>query len=291
MPEQIFHEQTWSDELFIKFAHFIKANCGININLTKKDIIFGKIHKRMVALKIKSAKSYWEYLQNEQTINDYQEIWNLFDLITTKETFFQRYPEHFEILQTRVLPELIENEKKNITIWSSGCSTGEEPYDIAMSLLEYINENKSYVTGSIIATDISDKVLENAKIGQYPDRRIAKLSDKKSKKFFTETSPEKSPYPFAKRVLEINPDVKKWVTFSRHNLIQDEFYQGIDIIFCRNVFIYFDMETQKQIFYKFFNSLNKGGYLFLGPMESLHVTETIFNAIKINNCTIYQKPL
>jgi len=291
MPEPIFHEQTWSDELFFEFANFIKTQSGINIGFNKKEILISKIQVRMAALGINSANNYRKHLQNKLTINDYREVWNLFDLITTNETFFQRYPEHFEILKNIVFPELIKNEKNNITIWSSGCSTGEEPYDIAMSLLEYTNQNKSYFTGSITATDISDKVLEHAKTGQYPDRRIAKLSDQKVKIFFTETSPENSPYPFAKRVLEINSEVKKWVTFSRHNLIQDDFYQGVDIIFCRNVFIYFDMETQKQILYKFFSSLNKGGYLFLGPMESLHVTETIFNAIKIDNCTIYQKPL
>lgn len=177
------------------------------------------------------------------------------EYITINVSEFYRNPEQWQFLTTEIFPDLIKKFGKNLKIWSAACSTGDEPYSLVMALSQYIPLNQI----KIIATDISDEIIEKAKIGIYNEKSIASVPDEYKKKYFTKNG----------NFFQISDDIKKRVEFKKHNLLKDPFVQGCHLIVCRNVLIYFTEEAKDSTFKKYYDSLINGGVLFIGSTEQI----------------------
>jgi len=206
------------------------------------------------------------------------------DSVTINETYFFRNTPQFEMLRERVLPELIDSKRRqreySLSVWSAGCSSGEEPYSIAMELCEAIPDAAMWNL-RITASDISLRCLELAAAARYPREKLADVPEKYLCKWFKQTGD----------VYEVKDSIKKYVTFDYHNLRHENGMRGYDMIFCRNVMIYFNEDQQRQVVAKFAVSLNEGGYLFLGHAESLQgiTSNGEFKFHCWNKGTVYQK--
>ena len=274
------------EKTFKLFSDFIYKNTGIVMKNQKATLLSNRLRKRLRILNLESFESYWMYLKKAE--NYKTEISFFLDAVSTNETYFQRGTSHYVILNNYILPELCKNINSTIRIWSAGCSTGEEPYDLAIVLEEFMEKRKTRIHYKITATDISTEVLETAKRGMYADRKISKLNNYLKGKYFNKISSENSPIPFAKETLEAKDILKKNIKFMSHNLMIDAYPQEMDIIVCRNVMIYFDNETQHEIVRKFAKSLNKNGYLFIGHSETLRIIESDLASIRYLEGTIYK---
>jgi len=268
-----------TDEEFDKFAKLIYDESGIFMKPTKITLLSNRLRKRLQSLKLSSFSEYYSYVmkQTDRT----REIEELLDVVSTNETYFFRNERHFEALVERLLPDIASRKKdKTLRIWSAGCSTGEEPYTIAICL----NEKRSLLAGwniEIMATDIAYTVLEFAKVGKYSGRRIEKVPPEYMKKYFTLVKPEEGLY-------EIGQECRKLVKFSQLNLFKDPFPKDIDIIFCRNVMIYFDRDHQRKLVADFYRAISKtNGYLLIGHSETLHSISESFAYVKIMEAPIY----
>ncbi|MDD5434994.1 MAG: hypothetical protein PH343_06145, partial [Nitrospira sp.] len=208
-----------------------------------------------------------------------EELIAMLNAISTNLTRFFREEEHFYFLKQAVLPDIISNKRKNderrIRIWSAACSSGEEPYTLGLTLLPLI-ENPLGWDLKILATDISTDILKKASEGIYEEEKVHNIPNDLLVKFFTKIKIEGKIY------YKVNPALHNIITFRRLNLVQDHYpFKGkFDIIFCRNVMIYFDKKTQEGIVNKYYNLLKNGGYLFIGHSESLNGVKSPFKYIK-----------
>ena len=242
--------------------------------------------KRMKHLGSKSPREYWDYLTANP--NRDGELRQLLNEITIGETCLFRSQPQLDALRKVILPEIVADKTKQITkklrIWSAGCSTGEEPYTLAMNLLE---ESESLLKGwtvEILATDLNDRSVETAKAGIYGDYALRSTSDYFKRKYFS---------PFDDKKLQVRPEVKKLIAVSRLNLQDDSrmlFMKGVDLIFCCNVLIYFDGASKAKVIDHYYANLNFGGYLFLGVSESLLNSHTKFHLIHFPGTIAYWKP-
>jgi len=268
------------DFRFLK--EIIYKESGIKMADTKRDLVQARLMRRMRELRIDDYGIYSEYLRE----NYNSELVNFINCITTNKTDFFREPSHFSFLIDRALPTLQAefqlHLRRPLRIWSAGCSTGEEPYTLAMVLAE-VQETRPAFRYEIIATDISTRVLEVARRAVYPMERIDPISPLYRKKYLLRGRDKNNPE------IRIVPELRKKIRFGRLNFMVDDFAlpESVDVIFCRNVIIYFDKATQEQLMHKFSRYLNRGGYLFLGHSESLHGYETPFVQVAP---TIYRKP-
>ncbi|MDH5719156.1 MAG: protein-glutamate O-methyltransferase CheR [Spirochaetia bacterium] len=275
-----------TDGMFDIFANYVYKNTGIVMNQNKKTLLGNRLRKRLKALNLDSYEKYWKFIQDPKTSKS--EIYHFLDAVSTNETYFQRGTSHYDILKNHILPKFIQEQKHHIRIWSAGCSTGEEPYDIAIIMNDFIEKNP-YCQYSITASDISQEVLDFAKKGEYYDRKISKLSTQHVTKYFEKVKTEDSSITFAKQVLKVKPIIKKNITFRHHNLIKDPYFTGMDVILCRNVMIYFDRETQIKIVNKFAKSLNKNGILFIGHSETVQFADVEVKSVRFPEGTAYQR--
>jgi chemotaxis protein methyltransferase CheR len=270
-----------TEDEFAKFAKLIYDESGIFMKDTKITLLSNRLRKRLSALSLNEFSDYYDYLQKltgEVKRKEYEE---LLDVVSTNETYFFRNERHFEALMDVCLPELSKVKKdKKLRIWSAACSTGEEPYTIAICVLECMK----YFPGweiEIIATDIAPSVLEFARDGFYSGRRIEKVAPEHLKKYFTIEDKEKGVY-------KVNDELKKLVSFNYLNFFgKTPFPKNLDIIFCRNVMIYFDKIHQKNLVADFYQSINDTGYLFIGHSETLHSISEDFVYKKILESPIY----
>lgn len=273
-----------SQKDFERLSNFIYGNFGIKMPESKKSMLKGRLSKRLRALKILDFAAYCDYLFSEQ--GQEEELVHLINAVTTNKTDFFREPSHYEYLTETTVPQLLHTynygKGNPIKIWSAGCSTGEEPYTLAMVMSE-IQQSRPGLSYEILATDISTKVLEIAKRAVYPVEKIDPI-DYRSRKKYLLKSKEKS-----RNEVRIVPELRKKVSFGRLNFMAENFgLPGtVDIIFCRNVIIYFDKQTQEELMNKFCRYLNRGGYLFIGHSESLQGYETPLSQVAP---TIYRKP-
>ncbi len=216
-------------------------------------------------------------LQGDERKKEYEQM---IDVVSTNETYFFRNERHFEALTKYCLPEIARTKKnKTLRIWSAACSTGEEPYTIAICALE----NKELFKGwkiEIIATDIALSVLEFAAVGDYYGRRIEKVPKELLAKYFTKQKSENDVY-------RVNNELKNMVNFYYLNFFKSSFPRNIDIIFCRNVMIYFDKEHQRKLISKFYESIDPQGYLYIGHSETLHSISDDFMYRKILEAPVY----
>ncbi len=270
-----------TEDEFAKFAKLIYDESGIYMKETKITLLSNRLRKRLSSLSLNEFGEYYDYLQKltgEPKRKEYEE---LLDVVSTNETYFFRNERHFEALMDVCLPELAKVKKnKKLRIWSAACSTGEEPYTIAICVLECIKLFPGWEI-EIIATDIAPSVLEFAKEGFYSGRRIEKVSPEYLKKYFTIEDKEKGIY-------KVNDELKKMIDFHYLNFFaKTTFPNNIDIIFCRNVMIYFDKIHQKNLVADFYQSINDAGYLFIGHSETLHSISEDFIYNKILESPIY----
>ena len=283
----ILSDRILSDSDFSRLSNFIHDTCGIKMPPIKKTMLEGRLYKRMRKLGMKSISEYCEYLFSPQGVE--HELVHMIDVITTNKTDFFREPKHFDYLVQEALPELISGKRagirKQIKIWSAGCSTGEEPYSIAMLLSEYAEKNPEIkLNYSILATDISTSVLQKGKLAIYDEEKIEDIPDDLKKKYLLQSRKRE------KCLIRIAPELRESVRFQKLNIIDNDFRMNeqMDIIFCRNVVIYFDKTTQDIVLNRFYQQLNPGGYIFMGHSETLHGFN--INFIQIEP-TIYRKPL
>lgn len=245
---------------FINLAGFIESNYGIHLKEEKKSLVMGRLHNILTNKGFRSFSDYYDYILSDKTSDA---VSMLIDKITTNHTFFMREAGHFHYFKNIVLPYMTGTIKdKDLRIWSAGCSTGEEPYTLAMLIDEYLGAEKRFWDSKVLATDISSRVLGIAENAIYDDKKVASLPTQWKLSYFKKNNPDK--YELVERI-------RKEVIFRRFNLMEPvfPFKRKFHVIFCRNVMIYFDNKTKKELVDKFYRHLEHGGYLFLGHSESL----------------------
>jgi chemotaxis protein methyltransferase CheR len=268
---------TLTDKEFEQFQTLIYQQVGIKLEYPKRTLLVSRLSKRLRELELGSFQAYYDCVSRK---GGEEELTRLLDLISTNKTDFYREPFHFEFLRDQVLPEV--QGTKILRVWSSASSSGEEPYSIAMSLRDALPDISRWDI-KILASDISTRVLAKAALGMYEKERVSQLpKDLVHRHFLCGKGPQVGKF-------KVRPDVAKLVAFRRINLMDPTFpiRSPLDVIFCRNVMIYFDRPTQSRLIGKFFRYLRPGGYLFIGHSESLQWIEHQFTYLRP---TIYQKP-
>lgn len=269
-----------ADRHFNKISTLVKDLCGINLHDGKKELIKARLTKRLRRLQLRSFEEYIQHLKNDTTGT---ELTAMLDALSTNLTSFFREPDHFEHLANHAIPPIVHKAGKGggrLRIWSAGCSSGEEPYSIAITVSESIPNLKLWDVG-ILGTDLSTRVLSAATEGIYKLERIKPIPSQQRYKYLTciQARPE--------RIYQVNDDIKRMVCFSRLNLMTSWPMRGpFDMIFCRNVMIYFDKPTQQNLIDRFCDILTPGGTLFIGHSESLTGVRHRFKYIQP---TVYQK--
>lgn len=267
-----------TEEEFQKFARLIYEESGIFMKDTKITLLSNRLRKRLQALKLDSFTEYFEYIQ--KLPDKSKEIEQLIDVVSTNETYFFRNERQFEALEKYSFPDLAKKKTdKRLRIWSAGCSTGEEPYTLAICVLENMHLFQGWQV-EIIATDIAPSVLDFARKGEYSGRRIEKVPPELLKKYFVQDKQ----YP---EVFAISESARKLVTFYYLNLFKSQYPKDMDVVFCRNVMIYFDREHQRQLVSGFARALNKTGYLYIGHSETLHSISEDFVYVKLLDSPVY----
>jgi chemotaxis protein methyltransferase CheR len=257
-------KQNLSAGEFEQIKAFIEGHCGIKLPPTKKQMVEGRLRKRLRKYGYSTYDEYLDFVFNSEA--GAEELVSLIDVITTNKTDFYREPGHFEFMRDRVLPYITkDNDRSMIKVWSAGCSTGEEPYTLAMELLGYFEGLKGWKF-ELLATDISTEVLQKALTAIYPEEKVEKVPLAIKKKYFLRSKDRND------CKVRLKPFVRKSIRFERLNLMNEKFVQDkdFDIIFCRNVIIYFDRETQERILQKLVSHLKPGRFLFLGHSETIH---------------------
>jgi len=258
---------TISRKSFSRIAGFIHAQVGIKMPESKLTMLQGRLQKRLRHLRISSFDDYAEYLFSPEGMQ--REIDHLINAVTTNKTDFFREPKHYEVLFREVLPDVYRwnrvGPKRKARVWSAACSTGEEPYTLAMILSEFREAHPGF-DFSILGTDISTRVLEKAVQGIYEENAVAPVPPALRRKYLLRGTGER------KGFVRMAPEVRTLVRFRRINLLDEVYGLGepMDIIFCRNVIIYFDRSTQERVLTSLVANLRPGGYLFMGHSETLN---------------------
>ena len=277
MPEPI----TITEEEFRKLAEFLYRRTGMVFNETKRYYVERRIMDRMAATSSATFAHYFMYLRGE-TRNEVEHFINAF---TVNETYFYREEHQLECLVRDLLPERVLGRRKSesIRIWSAPCSTGEEPYSIAMWLLENWPQVDAYDI-EIVGSDIDTAVLDAAEAGIYGKRALMRLSPGIVKKYFRQLDDQR---------WQILDDLRDSVQFSRVNIMQSRETrpQGrFDVIFCRNVLIYFDDESRRLAAENLFENLHPGGYICLGHTESMSRISPLFEVCRFSDAIVYRRP-
>jgi chemotaxis protein methyltransferase CheR len=272
-----------SEHDFRRLCRLIHDYCGIVISSGKRTLLEGRISRRMNRLGLSAYREYCEYLYSNQGMT--QELLPMIDAVTTNKTDFFREPWHFKFLVDRAYPILQKlygaGTSRKLSVWSAACSSGEEPYTLAMVLANKAKENPQFKY-EILATDISSKILEAARNAVYDHERADPIPLAMRKKYLLRSRDH------TKNLVKIHPALQDHISFLRLNL-KDASYglpHLMDAIFCRNVIIYFDRATQEQIINRLCRCLVPGGFLFMGHAESLSSMKVPLNYIEDST---YQK--
>jgi len=276
-------EQIMSDEEFHLLRDCVYSHCGIYFDYDSKYLLEKRLARRLTTLNLSSFRDYYHYLKYNRKKD--QELMDIMDILTTNETYFFRESFQLKAFTDEIIPELIKARSHtgshSLRIWSAGCSTGEEAYTIAM-LLHGIKELRGWKI-EIIGTDISQRVLQHARRAVYGKSSFRATDEEYVKQFFVEQEDG----------LKVCDEIRNLVTISHLNLFDTNrmvMLGKMDLIFCRNVIIYFDLAAKKRVIESYFNSLCDGGYLLLGHSESLMNITTLFTLRHFKNDMIYQKP-
>jgi chemotaxis protein methyltransferase CheR len=272
-------EFAFGDEDFEALRQLVKRLTGINLSDQKRELVYGRLARRLRALQLKSFAEYRELLAQDGG----REISELCNAITTNLTSFFREPHHFDYLRDQVLQPLAAetSASRRLRIWSAGCSTGEEPYSIAMTLIESVPDLRRWDV-RILATDLDSDVLARAERGVYPADRVRNLSQQRLSRFFTERREGREGLCY-----QVGESIRSLITFKQLNLMHALPMRGpLDAIFCRNVVIYFDKDTQRDLFGRICQLQRPGDLLFLGHSESLFKVSESYSLI---GKTIYRR--
>lgn len=265
-----------TDQEFLSLTTFVKKKYGINL-AKKRVLIEGRLSNMLRERGLTTFQQYMDILFKDTSG---AEVTTLLNRITTNHSFFMREREHFDFLESNVLPylERIRSTQHDLRIWSAGCSAGQEAYTMAMAIDEYFGPNKPKWDTTILATDISMNVLEKAKKAVYAEENIRDIPEKWRSKYFT-TLPDGN--------YQVCDKLRKEVVFRPLNLMEPfQFRKPFDLIFCRNVMIYFDGPTKENLINKYYNVTANGGFLFIGHSEVINKETTHYRYIKP---AIYQK--
>jgi chemotaxis protein methyltransferase CheR len=276
-------EQIMSDEEFHLLRDCVYSHCGIFFDNDSKYLLEKRLGRRLIALNLTSFRDYYHYLKYNRKKD--QELMDIMDILTTNETYFFREAFQLKAFTDEVIPELLQRKSssgsRSLRIWSAGCSTGEEAYTIAM-LLHGIMALRDWRV-EIVGTDISQRVLQHARRAVYGKSAFRATDEKYVKRFFIEQDDG----------FKVCNDIRDIVTISHLNLFDVNrlaMLGKMDLIFCRNVIIYFDLAAKKRVVESFFTTLHEGGFLLLGHSESLMNVTTQFTLRHFKNDMIYQKP-
>ena len=259
-----------SDTEFIELVDYVKSNYGINLS-QKRVLIESRLGH---LLQEKGYDSYTKFLSDVMTGKQGEAITILINRLTTNHTFFLREWEHFKYLQTNIIPYWKKNvADKDIRIWSAGCSTGEEPYTLAMLMNDEFAHEKMLWDTKILATDISQRALNIAQNGRYESDHLENISNEWKDKYFVRVDNEN---------YEVKDTIKEQVIFGSINLMDKSypFKKKFHLILCRNVMIYFDADTKRNLVNHFYDILEDGGYLFIGHSESISRDDTGFSYVQ-----------
>lgn len=262
-----------SETDFELYRKLIYDESGIHFSATNRSILESRLRERLREKKLQTPAEYYAIL-----IKDREELKLLLDSVTTNLTRFFRNQAHFDAIEHFVVPELLKlrASERKLRFWSAGCSTGEEPYTIAMLLKHILPAGWNY---EVTASDISLKSLMVGKEGFYPETRVQGIPDEYLAKYF-----EKRPNGY-----QIKDEIKKTIRFDYHNLKNDSGQRGLDVVFCRNVLIYFDEAAQKATIERFWDAMAPKSFLFIGHSESLFGMNTKFEFVKTDWACFYKK--
>jgi chemotaxis protein methyltransferase CheR len=267
---------TLQDATFRQLRDFVYEKSGIFIPDTKKYLLENRLVKR---IQEKNLSSYEDYLYLVMYGGNSAELVKLFDAVTTNETYFFRETQQLDLFINDIVPKVLQEKKCNdIALWSAACSTGEEPYNLVMLLKEKVPAVRMQVIGS----DISEGVLESAKKASFTSYSIRNVPQPYMSKYFKTNG----------QTYELESSVKNAVSFRNMNLVDSAKMKSIrnmDVIFCRNVLIYFDDKAKQKAVANLYDSLRPGGYLFVGSSESLHNVTRAFKPLVINKVVVYQR--
>jgi chemotaxis protein methyltransferase CheR len=268
---------------FARMSRLIYDKCGIKMPEAKKTMLEARLGKRLKSLGLHSFGEYCDYLFSREGME--RELVIMIDLVTTNKTDFFREPAHFDHMMFKVLPEWASNRnnlsERKLKVWSAGCSTGEEPYTLAMVLNEFALECHGF-DYSILATDISTRVLETAMRAVYEEDKVEPVPQTLKRKYLLRSKERGS------GLVRIVPEIRAKVRFRRLNFMDADFgiADRFDIIFCRNVVIYFDRPTQERLLNKFCAHLAADGYVFMGHSETLNGLNV---PLAMSHPTVYRK--
>jgi len=254
----------------------VNEHTGIKLSDHKQEMLYSRLSRRLQALNLKSFFSYYKLLQAD----DGEELVHFINAVTTNLTAFFREPHHFELLEQKLLPELLIKKQAThrLRLWSAGCASGEEAYSAAMVIKEVVPANWDV---KILATDLDSQVLAKGERGIYKEEKISGVSPARLYRWFKKGSGVNVGQ------VQVIPELQRLITFKRLNLMHKWPMHGpFDIIFCRNVVIYFDKATQKILFERFANILDNDGYLLIGHSENLFQLTTSFHLLQK---TVYVK--
>ena len=261
---------TINDKDFQRLVTFVHQNYGIDLS-KKRQLIIGRLSNTILSM---GFSSFEQYIDNLVTNKKPEDLELMLNKLTTNYTFFMREGAHFELFKDTILPYLVETKKdKVLSIWSAACSSGEEPYTISLIIQEFFGAKASAWDTRVLATDISQNALIAAKNAVYDEDSLKELSPGWKSKYFRSTG-QPGTYTVA-------PEIKSNVIFRTFNLMDPiRFRLKFDVIFCRNVMIYFDQPTKEALVKRFYDATNPGGYLLIGHSESLNKATTPYKYLK-----------
>lgn len=268
-----------TDDDFERLSNFVYQQSGIKMPQIKRIMLQSRLQKRLRELRIESFKEYADFVFSPE--GQKNEIIHMLDVVSTNKTDFYREPVHFDFLKNNILPDFIAENDKPFKVWSAGCSSGEEPYTIAITLNEFKIQHPK-LSYTILGTDISTQILQKAAMAIYKEDRVVNIPFELKKKYFLRSKNREN------KTVRVVKELRNSVQYQRLNFM-DTSYQipGVfDVIFCRNVLIYFNREAQEEVIMKLCHKLKSGGYLIIGHSESIIGLDLPLKQIKP---TIYKR--
>jgi len=268
-------------EQFRRFSELVFQKAGITMKENKITLLSNRLRRRMKELRMTDFDEYYRLLTSAEGNSELPEF---LEAVTTNESYFWRTTVHFDLIKNRLLPDLIARYPgKKLGFYSAGCSTGEEPYNLAIELVESMKVNGVF-DFEILAVDISKRVIDSAKAGRYFGRKIERIPPAILNRYFRQDTEKPDHF-------RVRDDIRNRVQFVNANLFLYKPAAPVHCVICRNVMIYFDRPTQEKLIDRFYEFLVPGGYLIVGHAESLHSLKTRFSHISFEEGTVYRRPL
>ncbi|HNX91773.1 MAG TPA: CheR family methyltransferase [Candidatus Omnitrophota bacterium] len=270
-----------TDAEFKKIVAIMYEQSGVFLKPSKKPLVMSRLRERLQELGMKDFKEYTQLLSQPHS----DELENFINAITTNETYFFRHTRQFNMLYETILPEMMRNKagrSREVSIWTAACSTGEEPYSLAILCKEFFLQHPGF-RYKIYASDINTEVLDDAREGVYSERSVKEIPDNLLEKYFKKMEIGKFHKASGFRIADI---IKEDVEFSQHNLLYPFKYKDIDIVFLRNVMIYFDNDIKERVVRLIYNNMASPSYMFISLSESLNDINTGFELLE---SAVYKK--